>query len=140
MTETTQTIESPPTDMKFRVTATADAAIAPGRREFFEYRDFGIEEVSNGYMRVTSYSAKQAMNTETGWHYHTCGAQLIYIIKGWAEVGFEDGNIRRMPAGTVIFLPGGSVHNEIRMSDDWEALEVVVPGPMGTVRCDAPEV
>jgi quercetin dioxygenase-like cupin family protein len=140
MTQVTRTIDSPPTDMKFRVTHKDEAEIAPGRREFFEYRDFGIEEASNGYMKVTSYSAKKAMTTETGWHYHTCGAQLLYIIKGWAEVRFEDGDIRHMPAGTVVFIPGGSVHNEIRMSDDWEALEVVVPGQMGTVPCDPPQV
>jgi hypothetical protein len=40
----------------------------------------------------------------------------------------------------VIFIPGGSVHNEMRMSDDWEALEIVVPAPMGTVAAEAPEV
>jgi quercetin dioxygenase-like cupin family protein len=126
--------------MKFRITHKGEAKIAHGRRGFFVYRDFGIEEASNGYMRVTSYSAKKAMSMETGWHCHTCGAQLLYIIRGWAEVRFEDGNIRHMPAGTVVFIPGGSVHNEIRMSDDWEALEVVVPGEMGTVPCDPPQV
>jgi quercetin dioxygenase-like cupin family protein len=135
-----QALESPPTEMKFRTTAKDEADIATGRRDFFVYRNFGIEEASNGYMRVTTFTAKRAMETETGWHYHVCGAQLIYIIKGWAEVAFEDGKTRRLSEGAVIFLPGGSRHNEMLTSDDYEALEVVVPGSMDTVPSDAPQL
>jgi len=134
-----QKVESPPTEMEFRATAKDEADVAAGRRDFFVYRNFGVEEASNGYMRVTTFTAKQAMDTETGWHYHTCAAQLIYMIKGWAEVTFEDGETRRLSEGAVIFLPGGSRHNEIRTSDDYEALEVIVPGAMDTVPCDKPQ-
>jgi quercetin dioxygenase-like cupin family protein len=139
-TETTQTLDSPPKDMTFRVTPNDEAEVIPGRREFFEYRDFGIAEASNGYMKVTTFSAKRAMDTATGWHYHVCGAQLIYIIKGWAEVAFEDGVTRRMSAGAVIFIPGGSRHNEMLTSDDFELLEIVVPSSMDTVPVGAPEL
>src|SRR6201994_4627613 len=135
----TQTIESPHTDMTFRATTKDEAEITTGRRDFFVYRDFGIEEVSNGYMKVTTITAKSAMDKETGWHYHECGAQMVYVIKGWVDLTFEDGNTRRMTEGSVIFLPGGSRHNETLTSEDYEALEVVVPSIMGTQPCDAPD-
>ena len=40
--------------------------------------------------------------------------------------------------GSYQFIPGGLKHNELRTSDDFEALEVSVPGELGTVGCEKP--
>jgi quercetin dioxygenase-like cupin family protein len=133
-----------PDDMNMCATRVDDAKIIQGRREFFVYRDFGVEEATKGLMRVQTITAKAAMEKATGWHYHECGAQLIYVISGWVELSFEDGTTRRMFGGDVFFLPGGYRHNEITTSDDYSALEVVVPGEveapgeMKTKSCEAP--
>ena len=37
-----------------------------------------------------------------------------------------------------MFIPGGLKHNELRTSDDFEALEISVPGELGTVPVDPP--
>ena len=41
-------------------------------------------------------------------------------------------------AGDAFFVPGGMKHNEIYVSEDKEALEVSVPGKIGTVNCERP--
>jgi quercetin dioxygenase-like cupin family protein len=133
-----------PADMEMCATHVDDAEIIQGRRTFFVYRDFGVEHASKGLIRVQTITAKAAMDKATGWHYHACGAQLIYVISGWVELSFEDGKTRRMSGGDVFFLPGGYVHNELTASEDYSALEVVVPGAvdapgeMNTTACEAP--
>lgn len=118
------------------------AAAAPevgGRRGFFVYKDFGLKEASNGFMRAQMSTTKTGLTKATGWHYHTCEVQFNYIIKGWADLQFEDGKAFRIEAGDTLFIPGGIKHNELRTSDDLEALEVTVPYEMGTVMVDPPE-
>ncbi|HEX5320343.1 MAG TPA: cupin domain-containing protein [Stellaceae bacterium] len=113
-------------------------AMTPGRREFFSYRDLLIKDSSQGTMRGQVMKAITGMTQPTGWHYHTCDGQFVYMLGGWVELEFDGSETLRLEKGDSIFIPGGLVHNELRTSDDFEALEISVPGELGTVPVDPP--
>ncbi|MGH7031413.1 MAG: cupin domain-containing protein [Stellaceae bacterium] len=124
--------------MKVAATSAAKPDYVEGRRSFFQYRDLGVTAASDGWMRAQVMSAVTGMTQPTGWHYHVCEGQLVYALKGFVELEFEDGRQCRLEAGDSCFIPGGLKHNEIRTSDDVEILEVCLPANMGTVPCEAP--
>ena len=115
-----------------------EPVLVKGRREFFKYRDLGVAEASGGAMRAQVMMASQGMSRPTGWHYHECDGQFIYIMKGWVDLEFEDGRTIRVEEGDSLFIPGYVRHNEIRTSDTMEILEVSIPGQLGTTPCDPP--
>jgi quercetin dioxygenase-like cupin family protein len=125
--------------MKLRHATQETAPFVAGRREFFKYRDLGVTDATNGEMRAQVMSAITGMTEPTGWHYHVCEGQFVYALKGWVDLEFETGEMIRLQAGESLFIPGGMRHNELRTSDDLEALEVSMPADMGTVACDRPE-
>ncbi len=113
-----------------------------GRRTWLKYADLGAETATGGQLlaHTMAFKAEQPrIDTTTGWHYHTCEHQFVYVTKGWLDLELEDGNTVRVHARDSIYIPGGYKHNEIGVADDYECLEVVVPGQIGTVACDAPE-
>ena len=110
----------------------------PGRRDFFTYRDLGAKDASGGQMRAQLTKAKRGMTQPTGWHYHVCEDQFVYVLNGWVELEFEANDTLRLEPGDSVYIPGGLVHNELRTSDDLEILEISVPGELGTVPCDPP--
>ena len=116
----------------------ADATFGKiGRRTFFDYRDTGLEAATNGKYRAKVMKATDVME-DTGWHYHVCDLQFVYVLKGWVDLEFEGGRVERLAEGASLAIPGGLIHNEIGMSEDYEALEVASPADMGTVPVDAP--
>jgi mannose-6-phosphate isomerase-like protein (cupin superfamily) len=117
----------------------SEPVLVKGRRDFFKYRDLGVAEASGGTMRAQVMMSSQGMSRPTGWHYHECVGQFIYILKGWVDLEFEDGRTIRVDEGDSLFIPGFMRHNEIRTSDTMEILEVSVPGQMGTTACDPPD-
>jgi len=116
-----------------------EVPMVKGRRAFFEYRDLGAGEGSDGRMRATRITSIDHMLEPTGWHYHVCEMQFVYYMKGEVVLEFEDGTVGTFRAGDTLFMPGGVKHNEIHISPDHEAIEVVIPGKMGTVPCERPE-
>ena len=111
---------------------------SPGRRPFFKYRDLGLEQASGGRMRAYHNTSIAGMTQATGWHYHTCEMQFVYVLKGKLIIEFQDGTVGTFTAGDSFFIPGGVRHNEIYVSEDKEALEVTVPGKIGTVNVERP--
>ncbi|MBM3343952.1 MAG: cupin domain-containing protein [Betaproteobacteria bacterium] len=124
--------------MRVQKSFVADTPLKPGRRPFFKYRDLGIEAATNGRMRAYHNSSIAGMTEPTGWHYHICEMQFVYVLKGSLAIEFEDGTVATFRAGDSFFVPGGVKHNEIYASEDKEALEVSVPGTIGTVNCERP--
>lgn len=126
--------------------ATADYAVArksdpnyvKGRREFFKYIDLGVTEASQGRMRVQRTTATAGLSEPTGWHVHKCEGQFVYMLDGWLELQFADGETLRLEEGDSVYIPGYAPHNEIRTSDSFELLEFSVPADMGTDPCDPP--
>ncbi len=116
----------------------SDAEFAKiGRRTFFDYRETGLEAATNGKYRAKVMRATDVME-DTGWHYHECDLQFVYVLKGWVDLEFEGGRVERLAEGAALAIPGGMIHNEIGMSEDYEALEVASPADMGTVAVAAP--
>lgn len=141
MTAATQRVEKPadsPPAKTYAVASKSNANYVQGRRAYFKYRELGVTGASNGQMRAQVTSATSGMSQPTGWHYHVCDSQLVYMLSGWVDLEFEDGNTVRVEAGDSLYIPGGLRHNEIRTSDTFELLEVSVPADMGTVPCDPP--
>ena len=102
------------------------------------YRDLAVKDASGGQMRAQLTKAKRGMTAPTGWHYHVCDHQFVYVLNGWVELEFEGGEMLRCGPGDTVYIPGGLKHNELRTSDDFEILEVSTPGEIGTVPCEKP--
>jgi uncharacterized cupin superfamily protein len=109
-----------------------------GRRDFFKYRDLGATIASDGRLRAQVTIGTQGLTRPTGWHFHVCEGQFIYMLTGWVELEFEDGRTIKVEQGDSCYIPGGIRHNETRASDDLEILEISVPADMGTKPCDPP--
>ena len=124
--------------MKVGYTSAKKPIMVEGRRDFFTYRDLGAKTASDGHMRAQLTKAKTGMTQPTGWHYHVCENQFVYVLNGWVELEFETGEMIRCEAGDSVFIPGGLKHNELRTSDDFEIIEVSTPGEIGTVPCEKP--
>ena len=95
----------------------AEPKLVKGRRDFFKYRDLEVADASAGTLRAQVMSSTKGMSRPTGWHYHECDGQFIYIMKGWVDLEFEDGRTIRVEEGDSLFIPGYLRHNEIRTSD-----------------------
>ncbi|MBN8927462.1 MAG: hypothetical protein BGO51_12730 [Rhodospirillales bacterium 69-11] len=119
--------------------ARANPTYVAGRREFFKYRDLGVTAGSNGRMRAQVTIASQGLGRPTGWHYHVCEQQFIYMLKGWVDLEFADGRKIRLEEGDSLMIPGGTPHNETGTADELELLEISVPAEMKTVVCDKPD-
>jgi quercetin dioxygenase-like cupin family protein len=124
--------------MTLRHATQETAPFAPGRRQFFTYRDLGVTDASHGEMRAQVMSAITGLTAPTGWHDHVCDGRFVYALKGWVDLAFETGERLRLEAGESLFIPGGMRHNELRTADDLELLEVSMPAEMGAVPCDRP--
>lgn len=114
-----------------------DSYSGTGRREFLRYRDIGLAAATGDRFRMLGMQAT-GTNEETGWHYHVCDVQFVYVLRGWVELEFEGGRCERLVAGSFASIPGGTLHNEKNLSDDLEVLEICSPANMGTVAVDAP--
>ncbi len=124
--------------MRLQKSFVSTTPYSPGRRSFFKYRDLGIEGATGGRMRAYQNSSIVGMTEPTGWHYHICEMQFVYVLKGELIIEFEDGTVGTFKAGDAFFVPGGVRHNEIYVSADKEALEVSVPGKIETVNVERP--
>ena len=125
-------------DMKVVITTADNATYVPGRRKFFKYRDLGAVAGSGGRMRAFQNASIEDMIESTGWHYHLCEMQFVYVLKGELIIEFEDGTAGHFGAGDSFYLPGGVRHNEVYVSADKDSIEVSVPGVIGTVMCERP--
>jgi mannose-6-phosphate isomerase-like protein (cupin superfamily) len=103
-----------------------------GLRSFFEYRDLGIKQATEG--RVAAHVIRAAAGAEFSSqpHLHHTTFQLVYILKGWIEFEYEDQGIVRLEAGSCVHQPPGIRHRELGHSEDLELLEVVLPGNFST--------
>src|SRR4029434_4644204 len=93
----------------------------------------------SGKLRAQVTIGADGMTQPTGWHYHVCEGQFVYMLSGWVDLEFEDGQKLRIQAGESLYIPGGPRHHERAASRYLELLEISVPADMGTVACDPPE-
>ena len=88
-----------------------------GRRAFFKYREMGVSGASEGKFRVQLMSAEKGLSEPTGWHYHVCEGQFVFMLNGWVDLVFESGEEIRIGEGDSVYIPGGLRHNETATSN-----------------------
>ncbi len=85
--------------MKLALAFKNDPHYVAGRRDFFKYRDLGVTAATGGQMRAQVTSAEKGLSRPTGWHYHVCDMQLVYVLNGWIDLEFEDGKAAAAATG-----------------------------------------
>ena len=116
----------------FTASHAKDARYERGLRSFFEYRDLGIRQATQGRVaaHVIRAAAGQAFSSQP--HRHDTEFQLVYVLKGWIEFEYEGQGAVRLVAGSCVYQPPGIRHRELGHSDDVEMLEVVLPAGFTT--------
>jgi quercetin dioxygenase-like cupin family protein len=132
------TTVTPSNHFKLNISRANKPALGPGRRETLTNRDLGTVEATAGRMLALVTSATQGMGPASGWHYHVCEHQLIYVLKGWVDLEAEDGTHTRIEAGDSVIIPGGMRHNVPGTANEVEGLTVTVPAEAELVKCDRP--
>lgn len=112
--------------------------VESGDRSFFVARNLGIADATNGDYSLTVVRSKPRLVGTTGWHYHRCDVQIVYCVRGWEELAFEDGTTIRLVAGSCVNIPPGFGHNEVAYSDDLEVLVFTSPAQIDTIEIDEP--
>ena len=110
-----------------------DAKFERGLRSFFEYRDLGVKQATEG--RVEAHIIRAAAGTEFSSqpHFHKTTFQLVYILRGWIEFEYEGQGVVRLEAGSCVHQPPEIRHRELGHSHDIEMLEVVLPAGFATI-------
>ena len=112
-----------------------------GLRDFFLYKDLGIDEATNGRVIAQLVKANMAPEKGTGWHRHEAEFHIVLMLKGWARFMYGDQETL-VEAGDCVHQRPGIVHFLFDYSPDMEYLEVVGPADFTTVdagACAVPE-
>jgi quercetin dioxygenase-like cupin family protein len=68
-----------------------------------------------------------------GVHLHATVFQMIYVLKGWTKIKLEDHEPQTMKAGSCWTQPPSIKHAVLDYSEDFEALEILLPADFETV-------
>jgi quercetin dioxygenase-like cupin family protein len=123
-------------DTGFSVSHAGDAVFERGLRAFFEYRDLGIRDATNGAVVAHVIRAVPGEAFVGRPHLHRVGFQMVYVLKGWIEFEYEGQGVVRLVAGSCVHQPPGIRHREIGHSEDVEMLEIVMPAQFETEEVD----
>ncbi len=105
---------------------------AQGLRPFFEYRQLGISEATNGAYGAHVIRAVPGMESPATWHSHALDFQMVYVTKGWVVFEYEETGEHMLRAGSCVLQPPGIKHREVRHSDDLELIEITAPAAFAT--------
>ena len=120
--------------MEFSISQPSQSEFAyDGLRAYFEYRDLGIKDATQGKAVMHVIRAREGTNATGQWHYHNLQLQVVYVLKGWAIFEYEGHGQHKLVAGSCVHQPPGIRHREIAHSDDLELLEIVLPAEFETV-------
>ena len=108
-----------------------------GLRDFFLYKDLGIEAATAGRVIAQLVKANQAPQRGTGWHRHEADFHIVIMTKGWAKFMYGDQQTL-VQAGDCVHQRPGIVHYLFDYSSDMEYLEIVGPADFKTIDVPAP--
>ena len=109
-----------------------------GLRGFFEYRNLGVDDATQGKYSANVIRAVPGRHTEPSWHIHHLDFQMIYILQGWVTFEYEgQGQVTFRP-GSAALQPPGIRHREIEHSDDLELIEITSPAEFKTESVESP--
>ncbi|HEX7954844.1 MAG TPA: cupin domain-containing protein [Burkholderiales bacterium] len=105
-----------------------------GLRPFFQYRDLGIRDATNGAIVAHVIRAKPGTKMQPERHHHEVQFQMVYVLKGWVKFNYEGVGEVTLTAGSCVHQPPGIRHTELAHSDDLELIEIVMPANFRTVK------
>lgn len=106
-----------------------------GLRVYREYRDLGVAAVTEGKAHAHIVRTTQPCPPEgSGVHYHDLDFQMVFVLKGTSRVWFEGEGEFSFEAGDCWIQPPSIRHNVLDYSDDYELLEITLPGTYETVQ------
>jgi len=117
----------PETDHAFVVRRLADQAPWVVGRAGMQYRDL-VPSRLGGAMIASHIRIPDGGPVPDMVHFHKVGFQLIFCVKGWVDVLYEDqGGVRRLQAGDCFIQPPEIRHRVVEASDGIEVIEIGVP-------------
>lgn len=117
----------PPTEHAFVTRRLADQAPWIVGRAGMHYRDL-VPSRLGGAMIASHIRIPQGGPVPDMVHYHKVGFQLIFCVKGWVDVVYEDqGDPIRLFAGDCFIQPPEIRHRVLYASDGIEVIEIGVP-------------
>ena len=123
----------------FSVSHLAESAFERGGlRGFFEYRDLGIRDATNGAAGAHVIRAVPGSHASGEKHTHALQFQMVYVLKGWVRFWYEDHGEVLLEAGSCVHQPPGIVHQELEHSDDIEMIEITLPANFETEMAERP--
>jgi quercetin dioxygenase-like cupin family protein len=108
-----------------------------GLRDFFLYKDLGIEQATAGRVIAQLVKANQAPEKGTGWHRHEADFHIVIMLKGWARFMYGERETL-VAAGDCVHQRPGIVHYLFDYSRDMEYLEVVGPADFTSIDVPGP--
>ena len=114
-----------------------DAQFERGLRSYFEYRDLGMLQATDGRVQAHVIRAAAGTDFSSQPHRHLTQFQLVYVLKGWIEFEYDGQGVVRLETGACVHQPPGIRHRELGHSADVELLEIVMPGDFVTETVDA---
>lgn len=117
----------------FVATHAKDAVFERGLRSFFEYRDLGIKQATDGRVVAHVIRAVEGSDLANSTHLHRTTFQLVYVLKGWITFEYEGQGTMRLEAGSCVHQPPEIRHRTLGHSPDLELLEIVMPADFETV-------
>jgi quercetin dioxygenase-like cupin family protein len=115
-----------------------DAEFEAGLRDYFVYRDFGVNGATKGAIGAHMVKVVPGTHPHGHWHTHDLGFQFVYVLDGWVEFEYEDIGRVRLERGSMVYQPPLIRHAEVAHSDDVVILEIVAPGDFATREVAAP--
>lgn len=109
-----------------------------GLRAFFEYRQLGIAEATQGKYGAHVIRAVPGMERPGGWHSHELDFQMVYVTRGWVVFEYEETGEHILREGSCVLQPPGIKHREVRHSDNMELIEITSPAEFATQDEEAP--
>jgi quercetin dioxygenase-like cupin family protein len=109
-----------------------DAHFIRGLRSYFEYRDLGIRQATEGRVEAHVIRAAAGKEFSNQPHLHRTSFQMVYVLKGWIEFEYEGQGVVRLEAGSCVHQPPDIRHRELGHSEDIEMLEIVLPADFAT--------
>ena len=116
----------------FHIDAAKGATWTVGLRPHFEYRDLGIETVTEGKVLVQVIRARQPCDGPGDEHVHHLDFQMVYVLKGWMRTVFDGVGERTLEAGDCMYQQPGIRHRVVDYSNDVEVLEITIPADFAT--------
>ena len=117
----------PQTEHAFVVRRLADQAPWVIGRAGMQYRDL-VPSRLGGAMIASHIRIPDGGPVPDMVHFHRVGFQLIFCVKGWVDVLYEDqGGMRRLHAGDCFIQPPEIRHRVCEASDGIEVIEIGVP-------------